>query len=187
MTASGELEEPGSNARISCAGVIPTCRFPWPVFPSDRESSSAKPADAKPAFMASPSVFLGGRRISSVAGAVRQAAGVYPKHPLMSLGLWHRLNRLVAGLKEPKQLLRIEAQDHFFGGALDVFEEEIAFRRSASLAPLLRRGSRSSRSMRRVAADQVGHFAEQTRNVLGLISTELRLLWGGWAGNSDRW
>jgi hypothetical protein len=30
-----------------------------------------------------------------------------------------------ATLPEPKELIWIEAQDHFFGGSLDQFEEEI--------------------------------------------------------------
>jgi uncharacterized protein len=37
------------------------------------------------------------------------------------------LEALVAALPEPKKLVFIEAQDHFFAGALEKLEEEIAF------------------------------------------------------------
>jgi uncharacterized protein len=37
------------------------------------------------------------------------------------------LEALVAALPEPKKLIFIEAQDHFFAGALEKLEEEIAF------------------------------------------------------------
>src|SRR5207253_2629842 len=36
------------------------------------------------------------------------------------------LKRLIEGLPEPKQLLLVEAQDHFFAGALEQLEEAIA-------------------------------------------------------------
>jgi len=36
------------------------------------------------------------------------------------------LEPLVAGLPEPKRLVLVEAGDHFFAGALDVLEREIA-------------------------------------------------------------
>jgi alpha/beta superfamily hydrolase len=36
------------------------------------------------------------------------------------------LEPLVAALPEPKRLVLVEAQDHFFAGALERLEEEIA-------------------------------------------------------------
>jgi hypothetical protein len=36
------------------------------------------------------------------------------------------LEQVLAGLPEPKRLIQIEAQDHFFAGALERLEEEIA-------------------------------------------------------------
>ena len=41
-------------------------------------------------------------------------------------GPLEELEPLVAALAEPKRLVAIEAQDHFFAGALDRLEEEIA-------------------------------------------------------------
>lgn len=45
---------------------------------------------------------------------------------LDQFGPANELEALVAGLPEPKKLVFIEAQDHFFAGALEKLEEEIA-------------------------------------------------------------
>jgi len=36
-----------------------------------------------------------------------------------------QIKSIVAALPEPKQLLLVEAQDHFFAGALEVLEETV--------------------------------------------------------------
>ena len=66
-----------------------------------------------------------------------------------------------AALDEPKELIWIEAQDHFFGGALDRFEDAI-YGIGAKYRPLACSVAHFALyPAGRALADQVRNFAEQ--------------------------
>ena len=61
---------------------------------------------------------IGGRRNCARNGAKKEGQGIP--------GPLSELEPLVALLAEPKKLVLVDAEDHFFAGGLDVLEREIA-------------------------------------------------------------